>query len=89
MPSHYSSSLIQCCLGSEEYPTLLHFAARWGLEHLCMQLMDCPGGDVACELRNYSGKTPAELAEASGFTKLAGSLKSFSVRFCFKKKTLN
>lgn len=65
---------------AEEYPTLLHFAARWGLEHLSMQLMEFPGGDQACELRNATGKTPAELAEAAGFTKLAGSLKSFSVR---------
>lgn len=44
-----------------------------------MQLVDCPGGEIACEMRNYSGKTPAELAESAGFIKLSGSLKSFSV----------
>ena len=66
-------------IGSEEYPTLLHFAARWGLENLAMQLVECPGGDVACETKNVSGKTPADLAEMVGFSKLALSLKSFSV----------
>lgn len=62
----------------EEYPTLLHFAAYWGLEKLCLQLMDCPGGDVACEMRNISGRTPADLAEIGGHFKLANNFKNFS-----------
>ncbi|XP_062536312.1 uncharacterized protein LOC134205246 isoform X2 [Armigeres subalbatus] len=62
----------------EEYPTLLHFAAYWGLEKLCLQLMDCPGGDVACEMRNISGRTPADLAEIGSHFKLANSFKNFS-----------
>lgn len=66
-------------LGSEEYPTLLHFAAKWGLEHLCMQLMECPGGETACDMRNYAGKTPPELAESSGFVALSATLRSFVV----------
>ena len=65
--------------GPEEYPTLLHFGARWGLERLCIQLLECPGGDNACEMKNCSGKTPIELAETFGHTKLAASLKNFSV----------
>lgn len=68
-------------VGAEEYPTLLHFAAKWGLEHLSMQLMECPGGEMAIEMRNSSGRTPAELAEAAGYLKLAASLKNFSVIF--------
>ncbi|XP_004534124.1 uncharacterized protein LOC101453892 isoform X2 [Ceratitis capitata] len=62
----------------EEYPTLLHFAARWGLNRLCIQLMECPGGDTACGIRNCIGKTPAELAEQEGHHKLATNIVSFS-----------
>jgi phosphoinositide 3-kinase adapter protein 1 len=57
----------------------LHFAARWGLENLCLQLLECPGGEIACEMRNVSFKTPGELAESAGFIKLAGSFKNYSV----------
>lgn len=66
---------------AEEYPTLLHFAAKWGLSRLAIQLLECPGGDAACEIRNYSGKTPSEMAEQGGFPKLANSLKDFVVSF--------
>ncbi|XP_019892071.2 uncharacterized protein LOC101895140 isoform X2 [Musca domestica] len=62
----------------EEYPTLLHFAARWGLNRLAMQLMECPGGDTACGIRNCAGKTPAELADMEGHHKLARNIMSFS-----------
>ncbi|KAH8267328.1 hypothetical protein KR018_010944 [Drosophila ironensis] len=62
----------------EEYPTLLHFAARWGLNRLCIQLMECPGGDTACGVRNCAGRTPAELAEQEGHSKLAQNIVSFS-----------
>ncbi|KPU79193.1 uncharacterized protein Dana_GF17516, isoform C [Drosophila ananassae] len=62
----------------EEYPTLLHFAARWGLNRLCIQLMECPGGDTACGVRNCAGRTPSELAEQEGHHKLAQNIVSFS-----------
>ncbi|XP_034489261.1 phosphoinositide 3-kinase adapter protein 1 isoform X3 [Drosophila innubila] len=62
----------------EEYPTLLHFAARWGFNRLCLQLMECPGGDTACGVRNCAGRTPAELAEQEGHHKLAQNIVSFS-----------
>lgn len=65
--------------GSEEFPTLLHFAAKWGLENFAMHLVECPGGDRACEIRNINGKSPADLAESSAYSKLATSLRSFSV----------
>lgn len=65
----------------EEYPTLLHFAARWGLEHLCLFLLDCPGAEMACELKNIAGKTPAEMAEMYGFYKLSNSFRNYSVSF--------
>ncbi|XP_046406145.1 uncharacterized protein LOC124171042 isoform X2 [Ischnura elegans] len=62
---------------SEEYPTLLHFAARFGLEKLSWQLLECPGGEHACDLRNVCELTPAEMAEKAGHTKLANSLKGY------------
>lgn len=63
---------------AEEYPSLLHFAAYWGLERLCLQLLECPGGDIACEMRNISGRTPGDLAGLGGHYKLADSIKNFS-----------
>lgn len=72
---------------SHEYPTLLHFAARWGLEKLCVQLLECPGGDAACEIKNVSGKIPAEMADSHGFLKLSSTIRNFSVRKNFFQKT--
>lgn len=65
--------------GPEEYPTLLHFAARFGLEKLAWQLLECPGGEQACEIRNVCELTPAEMAEVSGHGKLAQSLRGYMV----------
>ncbi|XP_053668593.1 phosphoinositide 3-kinase adapter protein 1 [Anopheles marshallii] len=62
----------------EEYPTLLHFAARWGLERLCMQLIESPGGEIACEMRNIGGRTPSDIAEVAGHYKISSALKNFS-----------
>ncbi|XP_020281206.1 uncharacterized protein LOC109853451 isoform X2 [Pseudomyrmex gracilis] len=61
----------------EEYPTLLHFAARFGLERLAWQLLECPGSELACDLRNVSELTPAEFAEQAGHTKLAHQLRGY------------
>ncbi|XP_069668608.1 phosphoinositide 3-kinase adapter protein 1 isoform X2 [Periplaneta americana] len=61
----------------EEYPTLLHFAARNGLEKLAWQLLECPGSEYACEIRNSCELTPAEMAEAAGHTKLANALRGY------------
>lgn len=66
--------------GSEENPTLLHFAARFGLEKLAWQLLECPGSDLACDLRNASELTPADLAEQSGHMRLAHQLRGYMVQ---------
>lgn len=65
--------------GHEEFPTLLHFAAKYGLEKLAWQLLECPGAEAACELRNLGDLTPAEIAEHAGHTKLASALKGYLV----------
>ena len=67
-------------LGSEENPTLLHFAARFGLEKLTWQLLECPGGEIACDMRNTNDMTPADLAEQAGHVKLAHQLRGYMVR---------
>jgi hypothetical protein len=64
----------------EEYPTLMHFAARFGLERLGLLLLECPGAETACEMRNSVGKTPADIAELHGHFKLSNSFKNFSVK---------
>ncbi|XP_076662870.1 DBB domain-containing protein stumps isoform X3 [Andrena cerasifolii] len=61
----------------EENPTLLHFAARFGLERLAWQLLECPGGDLACDLKNVAELTPADLAEQAGHTRLAHQLRGY------------
>ncbi|KAI5636138.1 dof, BCAP, and BANK (DBB) motif, domain-containing protein [Phthorimaea operculella] len=58
----------------EEYPTLLHWAARFGLERLCWQLLECPGGGAAVALRNARQRTPADLARDHKHFKLADVL---------------
>ncbi|XP_029666483.1 phosphoinositide 3-kinase adapter protein 1 [Formica exsecta] len=61
----------------EENPTLLHFAARFGLEKLAWQLLECPGGDMACDLKNVSELTPTDLAEQAGHARLAHQLRGY------------
>ncbi|XP_050664888.1 phosphoinositide 3-kinase adapter protein 1 isoform X2 [Leptidea sinapis] len=58
----------------EEYPTLLHWAARFGLERVCWQLLECPGGAAALALRNHRHRTPADLARDYKHYKLADML---------------
>lgn len=65
----------------EEYPTLMHFAARWGFERLGLLLLECPGAEMACEIKNVSAKSPADIADLHGHFKLASSFKNFSVSF--------
>ncbi|XP_053613193.1 phosphoinositide 3-kinase adapter protein 1 isoform X3 [Plodia interpunctella] len=58
----------------EEYPTLLHWAARFGLERVCWQLLECPGGGAAVALRNVRQRTPADLARDHKHFRLADML---------------
>ncbi|XP_026315896.1 phosphoinositide 3-kinase adapter protein 1 isoform X2 [Hyposmocoma kahamanoa] len=56
---------------TEEYPTLLHWGARFGLERLCWQLLECPGGGAAVALRNVRHRSPADLARDHKHHRLA------------------
>lgn len=56
---------------------MLHFAAKFGLEKLLWHLLESPGGEQACQLRNASQMTPADVAEASNHQKLAQALRGY------------
>ncbi|XP_032515585.2 phosphoinositide 3-kinase adapter protein 1 isoform X1 [Danaus plexippus] len=58
----------------EEYPTLLHWAARFGLESVCWQLLECPGGAAAVAIRNARRRTPPDLARDHNHHRLADML---------------
>lgn len=54
----------------EELPTLLHFAARYGLKKLTTVLLQCPGALQAYSVMNKDRDYPNTLAEKSGFIDL-------------------
>ncbi|XP_029525699.1 phosphoinositide 3-kinase adapter protein 1-like [Oncorhynchus nerka] len=54
----------------EELPTLLHFAAKYGLKKLTTVLLQCPGALQAYSVINKNGDYPNTLAERSGFSEL-------------------
>lgn len=66
--------------GNEEFPTLLHFAAKYGLEKLACQLLETAGGEQACHIRNSYHLTPTEIAERANHVRLANTLKGHMVR---------
>ncbi|XP_064458224.1 B-cell scaffold protein with ankyrin repeats-like isoform X2 [Ornithodoros turicata] len=63
---------------SEELlPTLLHFAAYYGLQELASTLLQCPGALHCCFLLNCKGQTPAALATGAGHRDIASMLNDF------------
>ncbi|XP_034407974.1 phosphoinositide 3-kinase adapter protein 1 [Cyclopterus lumpus] len=61
----------------EELPTLLHFAAKYGLKKLTTILLQCPGALQAYSVMNKSGDYPNTLAEKSGFFQLRQFMDEF------------
>ncbi|XP_036906738.1 phosphoinositide 3-kinase adapter protein 1 isoform X2 [Sturnira hondurensis] len=55
---------------SEELPTLLHFAAKYGLKNLTALLLTCPGALQAYSVANKHGHYPNTIAEKHGFRDL-------------------
>ncbi|XP_037540648.1 phosphoinositide 3-kinase adapter protein 1 [Nematolebias whitei] len=62
---------------NEELPTLLHFAAKFGLKKLTAALLQCPGALQAYSVMNKNGDYPNTLAEKSGFTELRRFMDQF------------
>lgn len=54
-----------------------------------MQLLDCPGGDVACEIRNNNEMIPSEIASDAGNINLSHILKGYMVRLNLIKLTFS
>ncbi|XP_054840165.1 phosphoinositide 3-kinase adapter protein 1 isoform X2 [Eublepharis macularius] len=54
----------------EELPTLLHFAAKYGLKNLTALLLTCPGALQAYSVANKYGLYPNNIAEKQGFKDL-------------------
>ncbi|KAM3835699.1 phosphoinositide 3-kinase adapter protein 1 isoform 2-T2 [Vipera latastei] len=55
---------------NEELPTLLHFAAKYGLKNLTALLLTCPGALQAYSVANKYGHYPNNIAEKHGFKDL-------------------
>ncbi|XP_048761493.2 phosphoinositide 3-kinase adapter protein 1-like isoform X3 [Ostrea edulis] len=58
-------------------PTLLHFAAQYGLTELCCAVLDTPGSLAAFHIENKDGLDPAQIADKEGFQELASFIRMF------------
>ncbi|NXC49360.1 BANK1 protein, partial [Penelope pileata] len=65
---------------SEEFPTLLHCAARFGLKNLATVLLKYPEATQACKIINIYGDDPASIAEKHGHKELRQLIKELSVK---------
>lgn len=63
VPSVEPSLLIIVDMTKFRYPTLLHMAARYGLEELCRRLVVLPDAQLAATMASDENKTPEELAQ--------------------------
>uniref|UniRef100_A0A8B9EXX5 B-cell scaffold protein with ankyrin repeats n=1 Tax=Amazona collaria TaxID=241587 RepID=A0A8B9EXX5_9PSIT len=66
----------------EEFPTLLHCAARFGLKNLATLLLDSPEATKACKITNKYGEDPVTIAEKHRHTKLRKLIRELSVSPC-------
>uniref|UniRef100_A0A672U503 B-cell scaffold protein with ankyrin repeats n=1 Tax=Strigops habroptila TaxID=2489341 RepID=A0A672U503_STRHB len=67
----------------EEFPTLLHCAARFGLKNLATFLLNSPEATKACKIINKCGEDPATVAEKHGHRELRKLIREFSQLCCF------
>ncbi|KAF1499088.1 hypothetical protein FQV19_0013467, partial [Eudyptula minor] len=63
----------------EEFPTLLHCAARFGLKNLAAFLLNHPEATWACKITNKYGDDPASIAEKHGHRELRKLIKELSI----------
>ncbi|NXC86385.1 BANK1 protein, partial [Cercotrichas coryphoeus] len=62
----------------EEFPTLLHCAARFGLKNLAAFLLSCPEATWACKIANKYGDDPESIAKKHGHEELRKLIKDLS-----------
>uniref|UniRef100_A0A8C6IVB5 B-cell scaffold protein with ankyrin repeats n=1 Tax=Melopsittacus undulatus TaxID=13146 RepID=A0A8C6IVB5_MELUD len=67
----------------EEFPTLLHCAARFGLKNLATFLLHSPEATKACKITNKYGEYPATIAEKHGHRELRKLIRELSQLCCF------
>nr|XP_033812833.1 B-cell scaffold protein with ankyrin repeats isoform X2 [Geotrypetes seraphini] len=65
---------------SEELPTILHCAAKFGLRNLAALLTECPGAVQASTLVNKYGEDPAKLAAKYGHADLQKLVEELSLQ---------
>ncbi|XP_061334163.1 B-cell scaffold protein with ankyrin repeats isoform X1 [Pezoporus flaviventris] len=63
----------------EEFPTLLHCAARFGLKNLATFLLDSPEAAKVCKITNKYGEDPATIAEKHGHRELRKLIRELSI----------
>ncbi|XP_071664337.1 B-cell scaffold protein with ankyrin repeats isoform X1 [Patagioenas fasciata] len=63
----------------EEFPTLLHCAARFGLKNLATFLLSCPEATWACKITDKYGDDPASIAEKHGHRELRKLIAELSI----------
>ena len=59
-----------------KYPTLLHFAANFGLKEFCSKLSDLPDSNLALSITNGDGQVPGGLAKKNRHDDLADYLQN-------------
>ncbi|XP_056346754.1 B-cell scaffold protein with ankyrin repeats [Oenanthe melanoleuca] len=62
----------------EEFPTLLHCAARFGLKNLATFLLSCPEATWACKIANKYGDDPESIAKKHGHKELRKLIQELS-----------
>ncbi|XP_004174926.5 B-cell scaffold protein with ankyrin repeats [Taeniopygia guttata] len=62
----------------EEFPTLLHCAARFGLKKLAAFLLSCPEATQACKITNKYGDDPESIAKKHGHKELRKFIRELS-----------
>lgn len=64
----------------KEFPTMLHFGAKYGLSCFCKVLSKVPGFQIARTIRNKYDQTPSQLAQKMKFLDLAEQLNPADTR---------
>ncbi|XP_041379324.1 uncharacterized protein LOC121391940 [Gigantopelta aegis] len=61
----------------QDQPTLLHFAAKLGLQKLATVLLKMPGAIHACRMFNCIGWSAEDVAQIAGHSELADDIRTF------------